>query len=149
MLGGGSGVYQSDPMCLTCRKHLGNSGKWSALPKMKFLPSQTKIKSIYTSGKISEVSMLETVPPGGVVRQAGEAVVWLMAHVCSVTLVSDPVCHWHLSHTAFSGCTWSASVYSTRCAGAGETLFHWCTGTPACKREEMLLHYTSRNFPLA
>lgn len=40
-----------------------------------------------------------------------------VAHVCSITLVSDPVCHWLLSHTAFSGCTWSASVYSTRSAG--------------------------------
>lgn len=75
---GASCVYQSDPTCLICGKHLGHSGKWPAWPKMKILSSQAKIKPVYRSEKTNEVPILETVPSGGVARQVGKAVVWLM-----------------------------------------------------------------------
>lgn len=148
---GAWGGFTCTPECpkKTCRKHLGSSGKWPCLAKTKNCVYSGQNKGHLHkwkdqwSANIGNSASWRSSKTG---RRSSS-----VPHVCSTALVSDPACHWHLSHTVFSECTWAASVCSTRCAG--KSLFPlWvplsCTGAQALQRarEEMLLHYTSRHF---
>lgn len=141
-------VLQSDPVCLTCWRYLGYSGKWPAWPKMKIVSSQAKRKSIHTGGKANKVPVSEIVPSGRCSKEDRRSST--VAHACSITtefvtqfatdisttpgspqLYLRDLC---LQHKLCSVQVWNTMLQWFTLQS------HWCIGTPTYKAAEKLLH---------